>query len=273
MKLYLIDNGWNHEDKSYFVAGVNAGDIFNENPATKWIDFPIQAFLIEHEEGYILFDTGSDPDWKENWPPFIYEQCPYHATDEQIFMNRLAQLGVRAEDIKYVVCSHLHVDHAGNLQHFKNSEIFVNETELLYTLRGYATGKDLDVHVPSDIEHFLQAKLRWNLIPDDIREYELAKGVTILNLGSGHSFGMMALRVDLEKSGRFLLVSDAIYIRENIIPDIKVPGICYDSLGYKKTAAFLKNYAAKNNCTIIYGHDMEQFRSMRKSHEPNGYYE
>jgi len=253
------------------IAGANIGTVKNPNPKTEWIDIPIQAYLIEHEEGYILFDTGCDPNWEIAWPPFIAEQSPYYVREDQYILNRLQQLGVSPEQIKYVVISHLHVDHAGNLSHFKNAEVFVNENEFEQTLKGYATRKDLDVHVPSDIKNFIEAGLNWNLLGSEVKEYELVKGVTLLNLGSGHSFGMVSMRVDLENSGRFLIVADAIYLEENVFPEVKVPGILYDSLGYKRTAKYLVQYAAKNNCRILFGHDIKQFRSLIKA--PDGFYD
>lgn len=271
MKLHILDNGSETLDKSFMIAGANTGIAANPNPDIEWIDIPIQAYLIDHEDGYILFDTGCDPNWEHSWPPFIAEQSPYYVNEDQYLMNRLSQLGVTPEEIKYVVISHLHVDHAGNLHNFKNAEVFVNENEFLLTLKGYATGKDLDVHVPSDIKNFLDANLNWHLLADDIKEYKLVKGITLLNLGSGHSFGMISMRVDLENSGSFLIVADAIYLEENVFPEVKVPGILYDSLGYKRTAKYLVEYAAKNNCRILFGHDIKQFGTLIKA--PDGFYD
>lgn len=271
MKLYILDNGWETLDKSFLLAGANIGTAANPNPDIEWVNIPIQAYLIDHEDGYILFDTGCDPNWEKAWPPFITEQSPYYVREDQHLLNRLQQLGVTPDQIKYVVISHLHVDHAGNLSHFKNAEIFVNENEFLQTLKGYATGKDLDVHVPSDIKNFIDAGLNWHLLEGEVKEYELTKGVTLLNLGSGHSFGMVSMRVDLESSGSFLIVQDAIYLEENVYPEIKVPGILYDSLGYKRTAKYLVDYAEKHNCKILFGHDIVQFGTLRKA--PDGYYQ
>lgn len=269
--MYILDNGWETLDKSFFIAGANSGTASNKNPENEWIDIPIQAYLIEHDEGYILFDTGCDPNWEENWPPFIAEQSPYYATEEQQLLNRLKQLDVSPEDIKYVVMSHLHVDHAGNLHQFKNAEVYVNENEFTSTLKAYVTRKDIGVHVPSDIESFIDAELNWNLVSEDVKEFELVKGVTILNFGAGHSYGMLGMKLELENTGNVLIVADAIYMKENIIPEIQVPGILYDSIGYKKTAQYIIDYAKKTNSEILYGHDIEQFKTLIKSTE--GYYD
>lgn len=271
MKLYILDNGWETLDKSFIIAGANSATASNKNPDIEWIDIPIQAYLIEHDEGYILFDTGCDPSWEESWPEFILEQSPYYVTEEQQFLNRLKQLDVSPDQIKHVVMSHLHVDHAGNLHEFKNAEVHVNEREFTETLKAYVTRRDLDVHVPSDIESFIDANLNWNLISEEVKELELVEGVTILNFGSGHSFGMLGMKIELENTGNVLIVADAIYCEENIFPEIQPPGILYDSLGYKRTAQYIIDYANKTNSKILYGHDMNQYSSLKKSTE--GYYD
>lgn len=271
MKLYILDNGRETLDKSFFIAGANSATASNKNPNHEWVDIPIQAYLIEHEDGYILFDTGCAPDWETSWPPFIAEQSPYFATEEQQLLNRLKQLGVSPEDIKYVVISHLHVDHAGNLHQFKNAEVYVNETEFATTLKNYVTGGDLDVHVPVDIERFIAARLNWRLLKEEEKEFELVRGITLLNFGSGHSYGMLGMKVTLKNTGNLLIVADAIYFEENVKPKIKVPGILYDSLGYRKTAEYILAYAEETNSKILYGHDIEQFHTLIKSTE--GYYD
>lgn len=271
MKLFILDNGWENLDKAFFIAGANCGVAANRNPIHEWIDIPMQAFLIKHEDGCILFDTGCDPHWIENWPPYIPAQSPYYVKEEQQILYQLEKLKVSPEDIKYVVISHLHHDHAGTLHYFKNAEVYVNEQEFLYTLKAYVTDDYPDVHIPSDIQHFIDAKLKWHLIEDDVKELELVPGIKLLNLGPGHSFGMVAMQVELEHTGSILLVSDAIYFEESINPQIKVPGILYDSVGYKKTVRYLLDYARKTNSTIWYGHDIKQFSSLKKALE--GYYD
>ncbi len=271
MKMYVLDNGSQILDKSFLVAGCTSATTDNKNPDTIWQEIPIRSFLIDHPDGKIVFDTGCSPDFASKWPEFIHKQSPYRVTEEQIFLNRLAQLQVKPEDVQKVVMSHLHVDHAGNLSAFKNAEIFVNNDEFTTTLRNYVRGTDLDVHVPVDIEAFIAAKLNWRPVMPEEKEVPIAEGVTVLNLGSGHSWGMLGLRVDLKNSGTFLLVADALYLQENLGPPIKTPGIIHDSLGFVRTAKFLGDYAKKHHATILFGHDMAQFKTLKKS--PAEYYD
>lgn len=271
MKFYVLDLGYEKLDKSALVAGCTNAKTYNPEPKAIWQKIPIQAYLIEHPEGYILFDTGCDPDFKTNWPAFIEEDSPYYVTEEQLLLNRLAQLNVKPEDIKYVVISHLHVDHAGGLKNFKNATVYVNDEEFTATVCNYVKGEDLNVHVPCDIEAFIQAKLKWRTVMPEEKELELVPGVTLLNFGSGHSWGMLGMKVELENTGNLLCVADSVYMKDNLYPNIRIPGIIYDSVGYVRTAKFILDYIKKNDCKLLYGHDIEQFDTLIKSQD--GYYD
>lgn len=40
--------------KSFFIAGANSAVASNRNPTNEWIDIPIQAYLVEHEDALCL---------------------------------------------------------------------------------------------------------------------------------------------------------------------------------------------------------------------------
>src|SRR5262245_56324944 len=66
----------------------------------------------------------------------------------------LSQLGVAPEDISEVVISHLHWDHAGNLEKFPNARFHVQEREM-----HYATGRCMchkTLRHPFDVEPVVQ---------------------------------------------------------------------------------------------------------------------
>lgn len=272
MKMYVLDNGIEVLDKAIFIADYSIANIYNKDPKHEWIDIPIHSFLIQHDGGYILYDTGGDIDWEKNWPPAIKDNSPYIFTEEQYFPNALARLGVKPEDVHTVVMSHLHADHAGNLHMFKNAKVYVNNEELVTTLRQYALRDDLNVHIPADIEACLDARLDWRPVMENEKEIELVPGVKILNFGSGHSWGMLGLHVALPSGRNFLIVADAIYFSENIKDGrIRPPNIIYDSLGYHRTVNFILDYAEKHGAQLLYGHDIAQFKTLTLSDQ--GYYD
>lgn len=272
MKMHVLDCGVQKLDKSLLVAGCTLATVDDENPDAVWQPIPIHAFLIDHPDGYILFDTAFSPHWQTKWPEFMLKQSPVvEMREEQYLLNRLKQLGVAPDDVRTVVVSHLHNDHAGNLGAFTKAKVFVNDAELTTTLRQYVLGYDLNVHLTVDIEAFIAAKLNWRPVMAHEKEVPVAPGVTILNLGSGHSWGMLTLKVELPNSGTFLLVADAIYMSDNAGPPIRVPGIIHDSVGYLRSANYLLEYAEKHNAVILYGHDIDQFKTLRKA--PDAFYD
>ncbi len=260
MKMYVLDNGEIRMEAA--------------NPVTAdggMAAIPVHCFLIESSQGYILFDTGCDPDGMEkDWPAHIRAN-PYIAGENGTVSERLAQLGIKTSDIRYVVLSHLHLDHAGSLKFFTNAEIIVSAEEFKKTLRDYANRDFSGFYMKTDIESWLKAELDFHLIDSKTEELALTEEIRILNFGSGHSYGMLGLMVTLKKSGRFILASDAIYTRTHIGPPVQIAGIAYDAEGYVKTVNRIVALSEKENATILFGHDMKQFKTLIKSTE--GYYD
>lgn len=252
MKLYPLDCGVMKFPYSFILPD-------GQSEEDMWLPASIEAFLIESPEGLILFDTGCDPaGMLGNWPE-DYSRIPFQ---ESYLPAQLDAIGVKPEDIRYVIASHLHFDHAGCLHVFKNTPIFVSQAELDTTQHAYENGIDLNAHLPSDIENWRRANLPWKPVPSETIEYQLAPGVTIVNLGSGHSWGILGLLVELPEGGNHFLVSDAIYTEKHLGPPPIVPTVVHDIEGYRRTISFIEAYASRHDATLIYGHDTEQFRSL-----------
>ncbi|KAL5965219.1 Metallo-beta-lactamase domain-containing protein 1 [Taenia solium] len=69
------------------------------------------TITLIHGTFNILFDPGSP------W-------------DGEFVLSSLATHGLKPEDINFVICSHGHVDHIGNLNHFPNATIIIG-TEIM----------------------------------------------------------------------------------------------------------------------------------------------
>ena len=268
MKMYVIDCGRMLLQESGLVA--DQPDIPAGTP--KWVDIPICTYLFEHADGYVLFDTACDPEgMTKNWPEQSKQTAPYEAEAGAYLPERLKQLGVSPDDVRYVVQSHLHIDHAGCLKLFKKAEVFINESELMQVLKQYALRAYQPAYVESDIKGWLDAGLRLNLVSEEEKEIKLLEGLTIVNFGLGHAFGMMGLLVELEKAGNYLLVSDALHTEENFGPPVRLTGVYVDAPGYIETAEYIRKYAEEHHAVILFGHDKKQFESL--IHSTDGFYE
>lgn len=181
--------------------------------------------------------------------------------------ERLEQIGVSPEEITCVVASHLHLDHAGGLHLFPNAACWYRQRA--GTGPGDAEAGTLDMfHLPCDVENWKRAGIRWQ--PVEGAPLELCEGVTVLDLGPGHSFGMLGMRVTLE-CGTFLLVSDAVYSAAYYGPPAQLSGAVEDEAGYFAAIETIRTMEKTCKATVLYGHDMPQFQSLRKSTE--GYYQ
>lgn len=232
-------------------------------------EIPVSIYLIEHPEmGYILFDTGCDPDWdKENhWTDYRKKFAPLLNEDNKFAADHIRDLGIDPNEIETLVISHLHVDHAGAIHCFKNAKrVIVSEVELTTTMDHYENGGSLDAHEPSDIRNWIAYKPNWDVIPEDTDEIDLCDGIKIFNFRSGHAWGMLGLMIFLPNSGPHLLVSDAAYIRENMGPPVCCPSpeLCVDPEGFRATLEYFNVLRDKYHAHVICGHDMEQFKQMQ----------
>jgi N-acyl homoserine lactone hydrolase len=258
MKLYVMSNGTAPDMPRESM--VNSGAAVNPNDV---VPIPIMTFLVEHPEGLILYDAGFSrlDRYPRTWP----------IADNEMLLSRLGQINVQPRDIRYVVCSHLHIDHAGGLENFTASEIIVSDDELTNVAKLHFLNQVAFPFAKDDVAAWVKAGLRWKLIGNDVNILKLVDGVHILNFGSGHSFGMLGLLLELPKTGNVILTSDAIYCTENIGPPVRLPGVIRDPEGYKKTVDRILKFAEEYHAQLWFGHDMAQFNGLVKS--DTGYYE
>lgn len=118
--------------------------IFADRNWTDWV--PSYAWLIEHDEGLIVVDTGQGTHLLEHGrslQPFVRWEVEFRIEPEQEIGPQLEALGIDPHDVSKVLLTHLHMDHDGGLHHFPDSEILVAPGELerakglMGTLRGY----------------------------------------------------------------------------------------------------------------------------------------
>ncbi len=205
LRLTVCDAGPLTLDRSDLMVGASG-------PLT----VPSTVVVIEHDRhGLVLFDTGvnhrvaDDAGAAEQWGPGLRDR--YGAsrfTREDAIDAQLERLGYRCADVTTVVYSHLHLDHAGGMEHFPQAVHVLQHDELRHawwpdrwTARGYALadylpGRGFDyLELDGDVDLFDDGSLR------------------VVRL-SGHTPGSQGLVVDLPQRGRVAFVGDAAHLRE-----------------------------------------------------------
>ncbi|HLZ25088.1 MAG TPA: N-acyl homoserine lactonase family protein [Ktedonobacterales bacterium] len=102
----------------------------------RWTEpLPIYAWVVEHPEGVLVVDTGetaraSQPGYLPRWHPYFHFAVREWVRPEQEIGPQLRALGIDPQrDVRWLVMTHLHTDHAGGLAHFSGVDILVSRTE------------------------------------------------------------------------------------------------------------------------------------------------
>lgn len=71
--------------------------------------------------------------------------------EDQKLPAAIKATGHDIKDVKAVIMGHLHIDHAGGLEHFMDTDIpiYVHEEEFKHACWAVGTGADYGVYLPS----------------------------------------------------------------------------------------------------------------------------
>jgi len=217
---------------------------------------PVIAVLVESGLRLILFDTGCHPDAMHGrWPATWAEYFAFSASATQNLPDQLALAGYAPSDVTDVVLSHLHMDHAGNVALFRDARVWVHRREVEYALAERLTSTDYVG--PYVTEDWLLEGLNWRFV------YGPAAITTEVRLipMAGHTPGTLCMAVVTE-SRRLVFPSDSMYAAENMGPPVRLPGVIYDSVGFRETADRLAFMRDETGALVIYPHDPAQFETI-----------
>lgn len=265
MKLYILDNGWLEGDTNWMVAMNVKGTLENKTPHIKWKKIPVYTVLIDHPDGKILYDTGCHPQAMNGyWPQCLKSIFPYYHKENQLLKKQLELAGTAPEEIKKVILSHLHLDHAGNSHLFRHAEFYVHKKDYDYAkllVNSSSNPSDHGAYVKADFEALSQKKLHF-IDKDSV----LTKNIKLISL-PGHTPGVLGLIVQLENEGTLIFPMDAIYTKENYGPPAKMSGIAYDNLSFLKSIEKIRVLQKKYNAKVMFSHDMQFFKTLKVAPE------
>jgi glyoxylase-like metal-dependent hydrolase (beta-lactamase superfamily II) len=227
-----------------------------------WTDwFPIYAWAIETNEGVILVDTGetartSDSGYFPRWHPYYRLAVQFDVTPEQEVGSQLLELGIRPEDVRKVILTHLHTDHAGGLHHFPKSEIFVSDVELRLAkgfagrLRGYLSNRLPNWFAPKSI----------NFVPEPFGPFDCSQRVTsdgkvVIVPTPGHTPGHVSVIV-VDGGVCHFLAGDTTYTQQALIAG-QVDGVSPSETVSMRTMQTIMRLAQERPMVYLPTHDPE----------------
>lgn len=217
------------------------------------MDLPVWTVLIQASGCNILFDTAMSR---------FTAPANTAVTEQEALPAVLRQHGLTPDDIDYVVCSHLHFDHSGYLELFTKPQIIVSAEEYRQARRQYEAQQADPGYMIQDIQAWFSRDRQWTLIEDSPVVRKLVDGVSILNLGRGHAYGMLGLLLELPETGNVILSADVVYCRKNTEGPSTRQNAYIDREAYQQSYDRLMALADQYHAQIWYGHDMEQVRGL-----------
>ncbi len=201
------------------------------------------AFLIQTVNGYLLFDTGIDPDDHEFLDP-IGEDIKIDGSN--LLLNRLQEMGLSPADISYVIISHLHFDHAGLLRYFQKAKIFIQRQEY-----GYAINPPTFAAPVYRTRYYTFPQMQWHWLDGDEL---LFPGILAIST-PGHTPGHQSLLVKMADGTAVILTGDCVYLPENIDQEI-IPGLFVDPGQALHSVKKIKNYAHIAGAKMLFSHSL-----------------
>ncbi len=251
MKLQILHLGNCDVDKGRLLApGVDDG---------LHVVIPIPAFLVETDDGSrVLIDTGmhpkhiDDPDATFGDEPEVAAILRPVMTREDTLEARLGELGLGLDDITHVVNTHLHFDHCGN------NHLFAGRGTPVLVQRRHYEAALADHAFPN--EYFEIEGVDYRFIDGEQELFPGMRGI----LTPGHAPWHMSIMLDLP-SRKVLLAIDAIYIQANLDHDAWDGQADPDAA--RESAARLVRIAREEDALLVYGHDPEQWQTLRRAPE------
>ncbi len=234
------------------------------------IVIPVGFYVIKHPKGNILFDTGNndriitDPGY---WGAAFNSLKPVNTPDVAIDVQ-LKKIGLTPDDIAYVIPSHLHLDHGGNVGKFPEATIVVQKSEIQNafwpepgTGGPYFIGDVLPLRAPNsnypNAQKIIQLDGDLDLFGD---------GSLVVKRFVAHTPGSQVATVKLKNAGLVVLTGDNLYFKENYEKNIP-PNIvlAYDPAGFYKFYEWLRLTLAANKGEYFTAHDPDAYKALKKA--------
>jgi glyoxylase-like metal-dependent hydrolase (beta-lactamase superfamily II) len=225
---------------------------------------PYFCYLVQHSDGNVLYDTAAHPALAED--PHARLGAAADLYDIQVkpgddIVSRLSSVGVAPDGIEHVVASHLHYDHAGGLEFFPDSTIYVGQGELAFAHWPPVYQRDVFVRADFDLP------LRWKEVKDDYDVFN--DGSVIIFPTPGHTPGHQSMLVK-GKQRAYILTGDAVYDAGKMHARC-LPGLLWNPDKLVESWERIEEMQRRHNAELIVTHDLEFEKNIRMA--PEEWYE
>lgn len=229
--------------------------------------FPIHVWVIEHPEGVIVIDTGDTarsltPDYFPPGAGMVFRNYfRWLITPEDEIGPQLHRIGIAPEDVRWVVMTHAHMDHANGLNYFPNSEIIFSETEYHAALRDGTTHGA----IPSRWPDWMKPSLI-NYLPEATgpfsHSYPLTKAGDVRIVPTpGHTIGHQSVIVQ-DGDVSLFFAGDTSFGIKSLLKSV-VDGVAHDARTLRETQRLILDYAQHMPTVYLPTHDADSARRLQ----------
>ncbi|MDR1186362.1 MAG: N-acyl homoserine lactonase family protein [Bifidobacteriaceae bacterium] len=161
-------------------------------------------------------------------------------------VTALKRLRVGADDIKIVINTHLHWDHASGNDRFPRAKIFVQRDEVAHAVWPLPEHRRFYDKIPGVIPSWLKA---WDQVEAVSGDREVAPGITLIAL-PGHSPGSQGVLVRTG-TGPFIIAGDNINTFEDW-QHRRPPRVITDHAAWLRSVARMEEFGGR----VIPSHDL-----------------
>ncbi len=260
MRIHLIQTGTVAIKQVQRQAREGGNPLLDIVFSKDWTEpLPIFAFVIEHPEGLIVVDTGetarvAEPGYFPWWHPYYRFAVKEWVQPEEEIGPQMRALGLSPADVRWVLLTHLHTDHAGGLAHFPKAEHLLarreyeNDRGTSGLMRGFLSNRWPDWFHPTLID----------VQPEPFGAFQASYRVT--RAGDvhfvptpGHTPGHMSVVVTTPEVTYFL-AGDASYTQELMLA-CQVDGITTDRITAKQTLSRINAFCRLTPTVYLPAHD------------------
>jgi glyoxylase-like metal-dependent hydrolase (beta-lactamase superfamily II) len=180
------------------------------------VDAKIYAYLVLGGDDPILVDTGAAS-------PEIMGRLGMGGsmTEEQLLENRLEDHGVRMEDVRWIVHTHHHIDHAGQDDRFPHATVITNRRELEFSASGLMGAQYPPEYVKHHIDRLHKPGALRLLDLELSGPDEILPGI-VCEAAGGHTEGSMNVLVETDE-GVACICGDIVYhVHDSLIDPFHV---------------------------------------------------
>jgi glyoxylase-like metal-dependent hydrolase (beta-lactamase superfamily II) len=198
---------------------------------------PVNAYVIEHASGLLMFDTGQDRASVTDDKYFpggvtglIYDRLArFDIGEQETLAAQLGMLGYTPADVDTAILSHLHQDHIGGIAELKNADLIVSAAEWAELAKAAPEPRGFlreHIQVPGSTWRQIGFEPASDpaLAPFTESLDVMGDGSLVLLPTPGHTEGSVSLLIRRASKPPLLLVGDLTYGAE-LLERRQVPGV------------------------------------------------